>query len=202
MFLLIISDIINDNSGYELLVDFILADFILEHNLAPKIHFQVKSIPWFISDVLTTDFNWILEKLRSSDDEQLSITGEKWTNYVKDGKFVLIEPTSDFWTGPYEFFRMETVDKKLYDHLAEAQLLIFKGDLNYRKLLGDINWKPETDFPTSLKEFRPTNVCSLRTVKADLISGIKLGVAEALKKADPKWMQTGKYGTISFAPKL
>lgn len=144
----------------------------------------------------------MLEKLRSSDNELLKNAGEKWTNYLKEGKFVLVEPTSDFWTGPYEFFRMQTVDQKLFDHLAESQLLIFKGDLNYRKLLGDINWRPETDFPSSLKHFRPTNICSLRTIKADVVSGLKLGKAETLTAKDPKWMQCGKYGTISFAGKL
>lgn len=180
-------------------MDFVLADFLIEHNLTPKIQFHVKSIPWFISDVLVTDFHWMLEKLSSSDNEQLQKAGEKWTNYVKDGKFELVEPTSDFWTGPYEFFRMQTVDKKLYDHLAESHLIIFKGDLNYRKLLGDINWRPETDFSTSLKDFRPSNICSLRTIKADVVSGLQNGKAESLAKEDPKWMESGKFGVISFA---
>lgn len=196
-----IVDIVNDNSGYELMCDFILADFILEHNLAETIRFHVKAIPWFISDVTPVDFYWSLDQLTNSSNEILRKTGQKWQKYVTDKKFVLIEPPSHFWTSGLEFHRMESVNPNLYNLISECHLAIFKGDLNYRKLLGDVNWDTTTDFPTVLQGFRPTNLCTLRTVKADLVCGMKTGEAENLKEKDSKWMETGKYGVIQFAPK-
>lgn len=54
----------------------------------------------------------------------------------------------------------------------------------------------------NILEFRPTNLCSLRTVKADLICELKPGVAEQIAKQDALWMQTGQYGVIHFAKAL
>ncbi|CAO1371674.1 unnamed protein product [Diamesa serratosioi] len=197
-----IVDIINDNSGYELLCDFVLADFIIEHKLADKIRFRVKAIPWFISDVLPSDFKYTIEDLKKSDVKVLRDAGTKWDNYVKSGQFVLLEPVDHFWTSPYEFYRMEKLDEPLYKSIGEAYLAIFKGDLNYRKLMGDINWDPTTHFRTALSGFEPTNLCSLRTVKADVICGLPPGKAEELfEKAGPNWMSTGKYGVIQFNEK-
>lgn len=91
---------------------------------------------------------------------------------------------------------MKKRDSKLYAKLSEAKLAIFKGDLNYRKLLGDINWEYTTEFRQSLRGFHPTNILSLRTVKSDVCVGLAPGVAEELFKEDESWMFTGQYGLI------
>lgn len=49
--------------------------------------------------------------------------------------------------------------------------------------------------------FQPTNVCTLRTIKADLACGLPQGKAEELFAKDKEWMLTGEYGTIQFAAK-
>ena len=97
---------------------------------------------------------------------------------------------------------MKIVNPSLYNKLSEAILIIFKGDLNYRKLLGDINWKYTTDFQRALREFKPTNLVSLRTLKADLCVGLPAGKAESVKKEDPNWMITGRFGLIQAAIEL
>lgn len=194
-------DIINDNSAYELLCDFVLADYIIHHKLARTIRFRVKAIPWFISDVLPSDFNFTISELKNHDMSILREAGSRYENYLNAGQFVLIEPADHFFTSPFEYYKMEKIAPELYRSIAESHLAIFKGDLNYRKLLADINWDPTTDFRTSLSGFEPTNLCALRTVKADLVSGLKHGVAEELWENDPKWMSTGKYGVIQFASK-
>jgi hypothetical protein len=101
-----------------------------------------------------------------------------------------------FWTEPFDFSEMRAENSTLYNKLSEANLVIFKGDLNYRKLLGDLNWEYTTDFLEALRGFRPTNLVSLRTLKADLCVGLPIGKAELLKKEDPNWMTTGRFGLI------
>lgn len=195
-------DIINDNSGYELLCDFVLADFIIHHKLAKKIRFRVKAIPWFISDVIPKDFIYTIEELKKQENKLLSDIGNRLESYMISGQFVLVEPSDHFFTSPFEYYKMEKIAPELHSSIAEAHLVIIKGDLNYRKLLADINWDPTTDFRTSLSGFEPTNLCALRTIKADLVSGLEPGVAEDIyEKEGSQWMATGKYGVIQFASK-
>lgn len=91
---------------------------------------------------------------------------------------------------------MKVETPQLYNKLSEAILIIFKGDLNYRKLMGDINWDYETDLKTALRGFQPTNIVTLRTVKADLIVGVPHKKVNELFSKQENWMETGQYGLI------
>lgn len=193
--------IINDNAGYELFTDFVLADYLIEHKLAKKITFNLKAIPWFISDALEHDIEYLFTFLRNTKDDVLVRLGEKWKKRFEKGEFCIHKPLDYFWTSAYEFCKMQQADPELYNRLSQSHLLIFKGDLNYRKLLADFNWDPTTTFKDSLNGFLPTNLCSLRTVKADVISGLQAGKAESLTALDKSWMKTGDYGVIQFAKK-
>lgn len=193
-------DIVLDNAGYELFTDFVLADFILRYNLVHRIRFHCKAIPWFISDVMYRDFHWTVKRLATNDNELLRAFGGRLQQYIDAGRIEL-RPIEFFWTSPYEFCKMQTINPKLYDDLATSHLLIFKGDLNYRKLLGDVNWPYNSSFIDVLNGFRPTNLCTLRTVKADLICELPDGKDQELAKIDKMWMETGRYGVIHFASK-
>lgn len=102
---------------------------------------------------------------------------------------------------PYAFNEMIDKDPELYKKLSENALIIFKGDLNYRKLVGDIYWDFTTPFKTALRGFLPTNLVSLRTIKADTIAGLQPGQAESVEKVDSDWLITGKYALIEFVLK-
>ena len=59
---------------------------------------------------------------------------------------------------------MKKENPSLYSQLSEANILIFKGDLNYRKLVGDLSWSTETTFLESLQGFNPAPLVALRTL--------------------------------------
>ncbi|XP_053685306.1 damage-control phosphatase ARMT1-like [Sabethes cyaneus] len=194
-------DIINDNSGYELFTDLCLADFIIEHQLARRINFNVKAIPWYISDVTPKDMQWTLDTLSAHENALVAAFGQRLKARFEEGSLNL-KTVDNFWTSPVEFYRMKEISPSLHDDLAQSSLLIFKGDLNYRKLLGDFNFPYTTPFREALRGFEPTNLCTLRTVKADLICGLpEEGLAEQLFAKDDRWMVTGEYGVIQFAAK-
>lgn len=190
-------DFILDNAGYELFTDFILAEYLIENGMAEKVRFHVKAHPWFVNAATARDFHWTIKFLSNHPDYIISLLGQKFVQLLEEGKFELL-PTSHFWTSPQAFHSMRTIDPELYKSLQESKLIIFKGDLNYRKLLGDVCWEPTQDIRTCLGGFLPTNLCTLRAIKSEVICGLPAGVCEDQLKKDPQWMNTGNYGLIQF----
>ncbi|EFN86273.1 UPF0364 protein C6orf211-like protein, partial [Harpegnathos saltator] len=191
----VIVDIVLDNAGYELFTDLCLATFLILKELATKVRFYVKKYPWYVSDATLHDFYWILEQmgyLHSHPD--LQFLSKMYFDFLDAECWSLEE--EPYWTSPYDFTKMKEKDTKLYEKLSNAKLVIFKGDLNYRKLVGDVNYEHTTAFANALGNFCPTNIASLRTVKSDVCVGLQPGVSESLFNKDDDWMVTGKYGVI------
>ena len=103
-----------------------------------------------------------------------------------------------FWVLPFDCSKMAQVDPNLYAELSKSAMVIFKGDLNYRKLVRDIYWEPTTSFRSASRGFEPTKVLALRTIKSEAVSGLAEGVFEQLNKTEPNWMRTGKYALIQM----
>lgn len=190
-------DIVLDNSGFELLTDIVLADFLSSRKIVDVIHFHGKSLPWFVSDVTEDDWSWTLDKLVSSRDDAVVKLGRRWKERMVDGSWVF--KTNPFWTLPYDFASMALVAPDLHDDLSRADLIIFKGDLNYRKLTGDLKWDSTVSFSYALRGFHPAPLCSLRTLKCDLVVGLSPGQAEKAESKDKDWMLSGSYAVIQFA---
>jgi damage-control phosphatase, subfamily III len=153
-------DIVLDNAGFELYVDLILAGFLLSAGLATNVILRPKSIPWFVSDVLPQDFADLLNALNNaqsfystpSDDEknsgrkveplsekelsELSFLFQEWSTFHAEGQLLL--RGNRFWTHGGSFWRLPSSEPRLLEDLQESELVIFKGDLNYRKLTGDV----------------------------------------------------------------
>lgn len=153
-------DFILDNAGFELYVDLVLAGFLLSSGLATQVVLRPKSMPWFVSDVVPADFSALLNAISSprqffesqSDDdqvqgkqpkpladedvEQLLFLFQQWAGFHAEGQLV-IRP-SQYWTAGGSFWRLPHEAPDLYRDLQTAELVIFKGDLNYRKLTGDV----------------------------------------------------------------
>ena len=103
-----------------------------------------------------------------------------------------------FYSVGRPFHEMKDHTPELYQQLrSKSSLVVFKGDLNYRKLVGDLNWEYTATFEQALMGFRPAPaLVSLRTVKADVVVGLVEGQAEECQKEDSDWKITGKYGLI------
>ena len=224
-------DIVLDNAGFELYVDLVLAGFLLASGLATQIVLRPKSIPWFVSDVLPGDFSALLnaisnpraffetqseeEKLQGKtpvaltkeEDEELQFVFQHWAELHAEGQLVM--RPNRYWTAGGSFWRLPKEAPELYEDLKPAELVIFKGDLNYRKLTGDAHWDPTTPFTTALGPMGPgsgVNVLSLRTCKADVVVGLKPGQDEELKKIGGdvetgarKWAWHGKWAVVCLS---
>ncbi|XP_050805649.1 damage-control phosphatase ARMT1 isoform X1 [Gopherus flavomarginatus] len=193
-------DIVLDNAGYELITDLVLADFLLSSKLVTEIHFHGKCIPWYVSDTTKQDFNWTVKQLQSANNRWISRCGINWGGSIKKGVFVYHDHM--FWTLPHEFCSMAQVAIDLYTELQKSHLIIFKGDLNYRKLTGDRKWEFTVPFHQALNKFHPAPLCSLRTLKSDVQVGLKPGQGEQFVTSEPDWMICGKYGVVQFDASL
>ena len=79
-----------------------------------------------------------------------------------------------------------------------AALVIFKGDANYRRVVGDALWPPETPL-ASVVDYFPAPLLALRTLKSDPVVGLPAGLAARLDGVDPDWRINGKRGVIELA---
>lgn len=190
-------DIVLDNAGFELATDLVLADFLVSSGLAREIHFHGKCFPWFVSDVTAKDFQWTIWQATAANHKSMAKRGLQWQSYLKEG--VWFYHDHPFWTQPNEFCDMAADAPDLYATLQKADLVLFKGDLNYRKLTGDREWDHTVDFETALRGFGPAPLCSLRTLKANIQVGLQPGQGMKLSSQDPDWMTSGKYAVIQFS---
>ena len=153
-------DIVLDNSGFELFVDLILAGYLLSTGLATSIVLHPKRLPWFVSDVTPKDFSDLLNcmvdpqafytapddsgktfpPLSDKEVSDVHFLFEQWSQFHQDGKLI-VRPHS-FWTTQGGFWRLPHVAPELFDDLKESELVLFKGDLNYRKLTNDVSEQP------------------------------------------------------------
>ncbi|XP_043858440.1 damage-control phosphatase ARMT1-like isoform X2 [Dromiciops gliroides] len=189
-------DFVLDNAGFELVTDLVMADFLLTSKLATEIHFHGKSIPWYVSDTNKNDINWVLEELKAANTKCMFECGVNWELYFK--KHTWIYQDHMFWTLPHEYCTMAQVAPDLYAELQKSNLILFKGDLNYRKLVADRKWEFTVPFHQALNGFHPAPLCSIRTVKAEVQVGLAPGQGEQVTVSDPNWMTTGKYGIFQF----
>jgi len=199
-------DIVLDNASYELFTDLCMVEFFHLSGLLPRtrtqVHWHVKACPWFVSDANRKDFTWLLEIIRDNPDflPEIKQIDTQFLNNIASGLWIIDE--TEFWTLPCDYSQMPELGPDLYSTLNTSDLVIFKGDLNYRKLVGDLSWAPEVPFSVALRNFKPnTAICSLRTVKADVVVGVTrpetLELIHKLGK-DLQWMETGEYAVIHF----
>lgn len=187
-------DFILDNAGFELFSDLCLAEFLLNLEKTSVVHLHVKDVPWFVSDTTEKDLFWTLNQLKNSSLEVLSKLGHQWLERIEDGSFLIRKHR--FWTVCHDYSLMKTHAPELYEDLSKSKMLFFKGDLNYRKLVGDRNWPYTTPFDYALWGFCPAPLCALRTIKAEVVVGLEEGKAEEALAADKNWMITGEFAVV------
>jgi hypothetical protein len=231
-----------DNAGFELFVDLILAGYRLYTGLATTVILHPKDIPWFVSDVIPKDFIDLLNAPQNataffqpasdspsettlSEEElgNLKFLFENWASLHAEGK-LLIWP-NHFWTTRGSYWRLPRAAPELYEDLKQSELVVFKGDLNYRRLIADashpssngismantpqVEWEPTKPLSEAIEPLGPGSgprILVLRTFKADAICGLPEGKDEELRQAKSggpiplkRWAWNGEWVVIQFS---
>lgn len=181
-----------DNAAFELITDLLLADYLLTVDKAITINFHLKLHPTFVSDATIADIKQTIDFLTAQTDHAVYGLGERLRVYLQNGRFQF--STHPFWTSPHP---MWFIPDDLRQTLADATLIISKGDANYRRCLGDAHWPYTTPF-NEVVRYMPAPFLALRTCKSNVIVGIKAGEEEKLNDRDPDWIINGKWGLVQY----
>jgi hypothetical protein len=181
--------IITDNAGTELLMDIALTDFLLRTDLVSEVHLHLKPQPFYVSDAMIPDLAEGTDALIAAGGLAGRL-GRRVDGHVAAG--ALQPKTHPFYCMPL-FFNDMPAD--LRASLAKLDLVIVKGDANYRRLVGDLYWPPTASFRELTAHF-PAPLVALRTFKSEVVAGLAPGQAERAAAEDPEWLVDGKRGVI------
>ena len=174
-------------------------DHLLAQGWAQRVTFHLKNQPFFVSDAMPQDIRRMTHLLQApgtdasaSADAGASVAelGNRLGKALAERRLTLT--TDPFWTQCLGFRDMSNAVRA---PLQRADLVILKGDVNYRRLLDDRHWPPSTPLAIAADDF-PRPFLVLRTLKGEIIAGLEPGQAEHLAAEDPTWLINGLRGLI------
>lgn len=184
-------DILLDNCGHELLADLALACYLLQAECAGKVFLHCKKYPIFVSDATIADVEYTMDYLTSREEADTVRWGEVLKSFVMAGRLILSD--ASFWSLPIPFREMP---EDIASAFRASDLVILKGDANYRRLVDDRYWDHDEPLGRVINYF-PVNCLILRVLKSEVL----VGFARAQQRSDvlgKNWLTEGKYGVIQF----
>jgi hypothetical protein len=183
--------LVTDNSGAELLADLVLVDHLLATGRAARVEVHVKPYPYYVSDVTTADVVACVRRLAGGPPAARAVAG-RLHEAAHRGSLTLA--THGFYAAPLSFHNLPP---DLAVHIAAADLVVLKGDLNYRRLVGDRHWAPTVPL-ASVAGYFPAALVALRTLKSEVCVGLDPGTAARLDGTGEAWRTSGRYAVVQL----
>lgn len=180
--------LIADNAGLELISDLLLCDFLIT-TFGCRVRLHVKPVPYYVSDATAADVVIALRLLIRMQ-PRLQDVHERIMDHLRHDRLIL--HTHEFYCRPECFFQAPT---DLLRELGNAEIAFVKGDLNYRRLVGDVMWDPLIAFADSVDYF-PTSVVALRMLKSDVMVGLDRATLAGLDGTGRRWRTDGSHGVV------
>ncbi|MFF7848515.1 damage-control phosphatase ARMT1 family protein [Streptomyces sp. NPDC007910] len=181
--------VVADNAGRELIPDLILIDHLLEQRHAEQVVLHLKPYPYYVSDAMTADVVDCLRRLTEAPGEASVIGDRLWKAMAAGSLEVRTHP---FFCAPLPY---EDMPEDLRGEFESATLTLLKGDLNYRRLVGDRLWDAKASF-ADLTAYFPGAVAALRTLKSDVIVGLEQEVLDGLERSGAAWRTSGTHALV------
>jgi len=184
-----------DNVGREFFSDLLFIDYLLRSKLVENIHLFVKPSPFFVSDVMGKDVVDSINQLKQVGKEDIRQFAGRINGYIAHRQIIIRDP-EELST----FLMFEEMNSEFYDEISDSDMVIMKGDANYRRLMGDRKWKPSRRTEEILKYF-PVPLVLIRTLKAEIMTGLSEEECLDIVERDKDWMINGNYGLIQLIHK-
>lgn len=185
--------LVADNAGRELVPDLLLIAHLLAQGRVRRAILHVKPYPYYVSDATTADVVDAVRKLTRAPGAAAGYGRDLWSAMADGSLTVRAHP---FSCAPLPY---EAMPDDLRAEFAGAALTVVKGDLNYRRLVGDRMWPPTTPF-ADVTAYFPGPVAALRTLKSDVITGLAPATEAALVAAEEqRWRTGGTHALIQVA---
>ena len=147
-----------------------------------------------MSDATIEDVHSTLAGLAAAPHPSVQRLAERLHDHLESGRLRLSD--AFFWNSPLDFWEMPSDIRQV---LASSDLVISKGDANYRRLSGDRHWPLSTSLADVLRYF-PAPLALVRVLKSETVIGLQPGQPGRLSRQDPGWMTDGKWGLVQFWP--
>jgi hypothetical protein len=181
--------LVADNAGRELVADLLLVDRLLADGAAGSVALHVKPYPYFVSDAVTADVLAAVRRLAATGAGTVGQAAGRLDAALRDGRLTVA--AHPFHCAPLPF---GDAPDDLAAEFASALTLV-KGDLNYRRLVGDRYTPAATPFAAAVGYF-PGPVAALRTLKSEVVVGVAAERAERLDAAGDGWRVGGTHGLV------
>lgn len=212
-------NIIVDNFGIEFLSDLVLGYYLKEKG-ASKIVYHVKHIPMFVSDVVVDDHIVMLDRIetlvKGSKNAALYLGAlSNLKSMVKNGAFEF--KANYLWNMPFSFSEIVTSSvktdksethkliKEVISIFTGDDLLIVKGDLNYRRLVEDKLWNPQRKTLSRIRYIK-CPILVIRSYKSSVVMDCSRSDIIAMhEKFGSDWKTEGRVGAVLYykaQPKL
>lgn len=181
--------LIADNAGLELAEDLLLAAALFDRHPNARLTIHLKPYPVYVSDAVAADVEAALGVIAVvAPDVAAGLSDARASGRLRFS-------AETFWTSGL-FFR--DMPAPLRQTLGAMRAVVVKGDANYRRLIGDARWPPETPLARAAAGF-PAPVIAIRTLKSDPIAGLPQGASARLDREDRHWRQNGRFGVLQVA---
>ncbi|MGW1029728.1 damage-control phosphatase ARMT1 family protein [Streptomyces sp. NPDC002577] len=181
--------LVADNAGAELLPDLVLADHLITTGRVSSVSLHLKPYPYYVSDATTTDVLACLARMTAAAGYASEI-GRRLREAVADGRLALF--AHPFSCAPLPYAEMPP---DLRRDFASAKLTVMKGDLNYRRLVGDRHWPATTPF-ADVTAYFPGPAAALRTLKSDVVTGLTEAALAELDGSGAAWRTSGTHALV------
>ncbi|MFF4832952.1 damage-control phosphatase ARMT1 family protein [Streptomyces sp. NPDC001315] len=182
--------LVADNAGRELIPDLLLIAHLLQRRRVERAVLHIKPYPYYVSDATTADVLDAVRRLIAAPGAAAGY-GRGVRDAMADGRLqVRAHP---FACAPLPY---EAMPPELHKEFGDADLTVVKGDLNYRRLVGDRRRPPTTPF-ADVTAYFPGPVAALRTLKSDVITGLDARTEDTLVAAEgQRWRTSGTHALI------
>ncbi|WP_159438763.1 ARMT1-like domain-containing protein [Alkalispirochaeta americana] len=182
-----------DNTGSELAADVALS-LTLRRLLKVPLVLHLKLYPTYVSDTTVADLHRFLDVAATHPREEVRSRASAFGAALKEGAIRLAP--DDFWCQP---LFLADAPPRITRALDRAGMVIFKGDLNYRRAMHDTIWPPGTPLAEAIRCRHEAPWLFLRTIKSDCLAGVSRERCQALQAEDPSWRTSGTRGLLQLA---